>query len=118
MEAVLAAWQANAAAPPGGTRTTVTRIFSLDTMPELRDHCLFRQAPGWHDEADAFPVVPMTTLLEIMAEVAASAAPGRTVVAISEVRAQRWLAVAPPVRVAIEATPLADGRLRVQIGRA
>ncbi len=113
VEAVMTAWRARTA--PVGARTT-TRLFSLDTMPELRDHCLFRQAPGWPDDADAFPVVPMTGLLEIMGDAALATAPGRAVVAITDVRAQRWLAVAPPVTVTIEAVPVADGRIRVRIG--
>lgn len=113
MAAVMAAWRARteSVAPRAGTR-----IFSLDTMPELRDHCLFRQAPDWPDDADALPVVPMTTLVEIMGEAAVAAAPGRVVVAVTDVRAHRWLAVAPPVTVTIEAAPLADGRIRVTIG--
>lgn len=113
MEAVMAAWRAR---PEPAAPRSVTRVFSLDTMPELRDHCLFRQAPDWPDDADAFPVVPMTTLLEIMREAALAAVPGRTVVAITDVRAHRWLAVAPPVTVTIEAAPLADQRVRVKVG--
>ncbi|MGH9123659.1 MAG: 4'-phosphopantetheinyl transferase superfamily protein [Acidimicrobiales bacterium] len=112
-EAVMAAWLSRS---QSATPRATTRVFSLDAMPELRDHCLFRQAPGWPDDADAFPVVPMTALLEIMGEAALAAAPGRTVVAITDVRAQRWLAVAPPVTVTIEAAPLTDGRMRVAIG--
>lgn len=113
MEAVMAAWRVRAA--PVAPRTTA-RVFSLETMPELRDHCLFRQPPGWPDDADAFPVVPMTTLLGIMGDAALATAPDRVVVAITDVRAQRWLAVAPPVTVTIEAVPLADGRIQVRIG--
>lgn len=113
MEAVMAAWRGRTASV---APRTVTRTFSLDTMPELRDHCLFRQAPDWPDDADAFPVVPMTTLLEVMGDAALATAPGRCVVAITEVRAQRWLAVAPPVTVTIEAVPLVDGRIRIRIG--
>jgi acyl transferase domain-containing protein len=101
--------------PPPVARTT-TRIFSLETMPALIDHCLFRQAPGWPDDADAFPVVPMTTLLEVMAEAAAAQHPGQRVVAITGVRALRWLAVAPPAMTDITVTPLPDGRMRVAIG--
>ncbi|HWD09912.1 MAG TPA: acyltransferase domain-containing protein [Actinomycetota bacterium] len=120
MEAVMAAWRARSQPRPESARPrTVSKVFSLDTMPELKDHCLFRQAPGWADDADAFPVVPMTTLFEIMAEAAAGARPDGTqplVVAITDVRAHRWLAVSPPVTVPVEAVPLTDGRIRVRIG--
>ena len=91
------------------------RTFSLDTMPELIDHCLAPQAPGWLDATDAFPVVPMTTLLEVMAEAALARYPGRTVVGFRGVRALRWLAVAPPVTTVVEAHAEVDGYVRVKI---
>jgi malonyl CoA-acyl carrier protein transacylase/phosphopantetheinyl transferase len=108
-----ATWSGPAA--PAAT-TVVDREFSLATMPELRDHCLFRQAPGWPDAADAFPVVPMTRLLDLMGAEAQRLAPGRVVTAITGVRAHRWLAVAPPVTVPVERVPQASGRVRVGIG--
>jgi malonyl CoA-acyl carrier protein transacylase/phosphopantetheinyl transferase len=128
MQAVLAAWAGSDPARNGPASatgsgladlagaTTVNREFSLATMPELRDHCLFRQAPGWPDAADAFPVVPMTTLLDLMGAEALGLAPGRVVTAITGVRAHRWLAVAPPVTVPVERVPLAGGKVRVGIG--
>ena len=89
------------------------RHFSLDTMPELMDHCLAPQAPGWPDATDAFPVVPMTTLLDVMAEAAVARYPTRTVVGFQGVRALRWLAVAPPVTTVVETHEEVDGYVRV-----
>ena len=112
--AVMEAWRRAsppAARPPAGQRT-----FSLATMPELRDHCLFRQAPGWADDSDQFPVVPMTMLFEVMADAARAAFPGRIVVGLSRVRALRWLAVAPPVTVPTEVTVQPDGLVKVTVG--
>src|SRR5205085_2529920 len=78
------------------------RVFSLNTMPERMDHCLAPQAVGWPDATDAFPVVPMTTLLEVMAEAAVARYPTCTVVGFRGVRALRWLAAAPPVTTVVE----------------
>ncbi|HEX9315485.1 MAG TPA: 4'-phosphopantetheinyl transferase superfamily protein, partial [Actinomycetota bacterium] len=100
---------------PEATVVRTPRVFSLDTMPELMDHCLAPQAPGWSDASDAFPVVPMTTLLEVMAEAAVARYPARIVVGFRGVRALRWLAVAPPVTTVVETHEEADGYLRVKI---
>ncbi|MDX6580727.1 MAG: hypothetical protein QOJ47_2276, partial [Gaiellales bacterium] len=102
--------------PLAETRVLRTpRVFSLDTMPELLDHCLVPQAPGWPDPTDAFPVVPMTTLLEVMAEAALARYPARTVVGFRSVRALRWLVVAPPAMTVVETHEEADGYVRVKI---
>jgi malonyl CoA-acyl carrier protein transacylase/phosphopantetheinyl transferase len=100
---------------PDATVVRTPRVFSLDTMPELIDHCLVPQAPGWPDVTDAFPVVPMTTLLDVMAEAAVARFPTRTVVGFRGVRALRWLAVAPPVTAVVETHEEADGYVRVKI---
>jgi acyl transferase domain-containing protein/phosphopantetheinyl transferase len=96
------------------TRRTTTRELSLATMPFLADHCFYRQPAGWPDPTDRYPVVPMTTLLELMREAAEELAPGRTVVGFRDVRALRWLAVAPAVTVTISAA-LEGDRVTVTI---
>lgn len=113
---------ADAAAAVIGTRAapshelhTVLRI-STETMPYLRDHCLFRQREGWPDEADRWPVVPGATLIQHMIDAAEQAVPGRHAVAVHEVRLSRWLVAAPPVDVAITAVPEGMDRVRVSIG--
>ncbi|WP_330316117.1 beta-ketoacyl synthase N-terminal-like domain-containing protein [Streptomyces platensis] len=100
--------------PPSARRTT--RHLSLETLPYVRDHCVYLQPEGWPEPADRFPVVPMTTLLELAAEAAREACPGGVVTGYSGVRALRWLAVAPPVDLAVSATPGGDGRVRVSLG--
>jgi acyl transferase domain-containing protein/phosphopantetheinyl transferase len=124
---VTAAWERGSAAPPapaaptgnGARRPTqprqaaTTRVLSLETMPFLRDHCLFPQPDGWPEMADRFPVVPMTTLVELMAATARELVPGRAVAAVEDVRARRWLAVAPPVTVTTRAC--FDGADRVTV---
>jgi acyl transferase domain-containing protein len=101
--------------PRTPSEITVVREFSLATMPDLLDHCLFPQAEGWPDLTDSFPVVPMTTLLEVMADAAAAVAPGRVVIGFEQVSAMRWLAVAPPVTTAVHAARDGADRVRVRI---
>jgi acyl transferase domain-containing protein/phosphopantetheinyl transferase (holo-ACP synthase) len=108
--------------PSGAPVTTITRrVFSVADDPYLLDHCFYRQPDGWTSHADRFPVVPMTMLLEVMADAARALAPDRSLIGFDDVRALRWLAVAPPVEVTIRATPLpregtGAGPLRIQVG--
>ncbi len=105
---------APASASTGGPReATTTREFSLRTMPDLADHCIIPQPPDWPDDSDRFPVVPMTTLLEVMAQAALGLAPGRVVTGFEKVRAMRWLVVAPATTARIRA--VADGQNRVKV---
>ncbi|MGR4881165.1 beta-ketoacyl synthase N-terminal-like domain-containing protein [Streptomyces sp. LARHCF249] len=90
---------------------------SLAALPYVRDHCVYLQPDGWPEDSDRFPVVPMTTMLELAAEAALRhAPPGLRVVGYEDVRALRWLAVEPAVDV--EVTVLGDGpgRARVTLG--
>jgi phosphopantetheinyl transferase (holo-ACP synthase) len=74
---------------------------SVETLPELLDHCFYRQPAGWESVEDLFPVVPMTMLLEIMGRAAQELVPGTVVVGFDDVRALRWLAAAPAVEAII-----------------
>jgi acyl transferase domain-containing protein/phosphopantetheinyl transferase len=94
-------------------QATTTRTLSLATMPYLADHCFYAQPAGWSEPADRYPVVPLTTVLELMADAAQALVPGRTVVGFRDVRALRWLAVAPPVSVTTTAALGPDGNVSV-----
>ncbi len=94
-------------------RVNTTRTLSLADMPYLADHCFYRQPNGWPEPADRYPVVPFTTMLELMADAARALSPGRTVVGVQEVRALRWLAVAPPLTVTTSASLDSDGNVSV-----
>ena len=116
-------------APPPGSRPgdgggdvrseehelTRAREFSLRTMPDIADHCIFPQAEGWPDDCDRFPVVPMTTLLEVMADAALTVAPGRVVTGFEQVTAARWLTVAPATTARVHAARDGEARVRVSI---
>jgi acyl transferase domain-containing protein/phosphopantetheinyl transferase (holo-ACP synthase) len=107
---------AQRAASPSKLRpreSSFTRTLSIETFPELIDHSFFRQAPGWTNLSDLHPVVPMTTLIEIMMEAARALVPERTVIGMDDVRAFRWLAISTPVDAKI--TCAFDGESRVTI---
>jgi acyl transferase domain-containing protein len=100
----------------GPRETETTRELSVEAFPELSDHSFVRQPPGWPTLSDREPVVPMTTLVELMIEHASPFRPGRVAIGLEEVRAHRWLVVAPPVRVAIRCRSEGRDRVRVTIG--
>ena len=88
---------------------------SLASMPWLIDHGLIPQAEQWPEPTDRFPVVPMTGLLDLMADAARAVAPGRTVIGLEQVRVRRWLVVAPPTTATVQATADGPDRVRVTI---
>jgi acyl transferase domain-containing protein/phosphopantetheinyl transferase len=100
--------------PPPSRRTT-TRVFSLETMPDIADHCVFPQPDGWPEQSDRFPVVPMTTLLEVMADAARDLVPDTAVTAFEQVRAFRWLTVAPPTTAKVHAVVDDAGSSRTRV---
>ncbi|MFF8268127.1 beta-ketoacyl synthase N-terminal-like domain-containing protein [Streptomyces sp. NPDC016562] len=116
---VTEAW--SAAGPPARSAPARERLrLSLAALPYVRDHCVYLQPDGWPQDSDRFPVVPMTTMLELAADAARRhAPPGFAVVGYEDVRALRWLAVEPAVDVDVEVTALGDGpprRMRVRLG--
>jgi phosphopantetheinyl transferase len=94
-------------------QSSTTQTFSLTTMPYLADHCFYRQPDGWPELTDRYPVVPLTTIFELMADAARALSPGRTVIGIRDVQALRWLAVAPPVTITTTASLDAGGNVTV-----
>ncbi|MFJ4780066.1 beta-ketoacyl synthase N-terminal-like domain-containing protein [Streptomyces sp. NPDC088762] len=132
VRSVSEAWSASArppepAVPVGGLRGsgspgpaaavagTHTLHLSLAALPYVRDHCVYLQPDGWPEDSDRFPVVPMTTMLELAADAARRyAPPGLAVVGYEDVRALRWLPVEPAVD--IEATVRGDGPGRYRVG--
>ncbi|MBT2403174.1 MULTISPECIES: type I polyketide synthase [unclassified Streptomyces] len=90
---------------------------SLAALPYVRDHCVYLQPDGWPEDSDWFPVVPMTTMLELAAGVALRhAGPGAAVIGYEDARALRWLAVEPAVDVEVGSRVDGPGRVRVRLG--
>jgi phosphopantetheine--protein transferase-like protein len=82
-----------------GARRAVTRLaLSVEAEPALADHCFYRQTAG-APMSDRYPVVPMTMTIELMLDAARRLCPGRVAVGLEDIRAYRWLAVAPPAEV-------------------
>jgi hypothetical protein len=100
---------------PDGPLTVVRRL-SLTTMPETLDHTLFETPDGWPDTYDRFPIVAMTTQLQLIEDLAASYAGGRSVVEVFGVRNFRWLDISDPVDLEIAITPKGDDVLAVALG--
>jgi acyl transferase domain-containing protein/phosphopantetheinyl transferase len=96
-------------------QANTTQTLSVAAMPDLTDHCFYQQPDGWPELADRYPVVPLTTMLELMADAARALAPGRVVVGFRDVQAMRWLAVAPPVNVSTTASLSSDGNVTVSL---
>lgn len=98
-----------------GSRHTLR--LSLAALPYVRDHCVYLQPDGWTEDSDRFPVVPMTTMLELAAEAALrDAPPGLAVIGYDRVRALRWLAVEPALELEVTARAAGPGRTRVTLG--
>ncbi|MCF2530954.1 polyketide synthase dehydratase domain-containing protein [Yinghuangia sp. KLBMP8922] len=104
-----------AAAEEPPLRLSQRREFSLRNLPYVADHCIYEQHDDWADDSDRFPVVPMTTLLDLTGEAARALVPGRVVSGYDEVRALRWLPVAPATDAEMTATRLDADRVRVEI---
>lgn len=75
---------------------------SLSNAPYLRDHALVRQPAGWPHAADTDPVIPMTMVIELLAEAVQSAHTGTYVKRMSQVQVFKWLNVTDPFRETIE----------------
>ncbi|GAA2585216.1 beta-ketoacyl synthase N-terminal-like domain-containing protein [Actinomadura fulvescens] len=94
---------------PRVTELTTSRVFSLEAMPYLIDHCVIPQPADWPEASDRFPVVPLTTLLEVMAEAARELFPELVVIGFEDVRAVRWVIADPPTTADIEAALVGPG---------
>ncbi|GAA4072299.1 beta-ketoacyl synthase N-terminal-like domain-containing protein [Actinomadura miaoliensis] len=102
---------------PAATELTVSRVFSLAAMPYVADHCVIPQPAGWPEMSDRFPVVPITTLLEVMAETARRLCPGLVVAGFRDVRARRWVVAEPATTAEIRAETTVPGRPRDGVPR-
>ncbi|MGH3916936.1 MAG: polyketide synthase dehydratase domain-containing protein, partial [Pseudonocardiaceae bacterium] len=104
-----------------GEFTGVLRVCT-EAMPYLHDHCLFAQRPDRSDGSDRipvvpYPVVPATTLVAQLADVAEQVLPGAIVIAVRDIRLNRWLPASPPIDVRISAIPVGQGVLAMSVGQ-
>ncbi|KZM71906.1 type I polyketide synthase [Nocardia terpenica] len=113
--ATLIAARERSSTPPPGEIRDVLRV-SVETMPYLLDHGFIQQRRDWPDDADRFPVLPATTMIQHMMDFAEQAAPGRKAVAVHDVLFHRWVTAAPPTDVPVTVTPESDSRVAVSFG--
>jgi 3-oxoacyl-(acyl-carrier-protein) synthase/phosphopantetheinyl transferase/malonyl CoA-acyl carrier protein transacylase len=71
---------------------------NLENCPYLIDHSLLRQPKGWHCVEDMDPVIPMTMIFELFAEIALAQSPAEQVQKIMNTRVFQWMNVANPFR--------------------
>jgi acyl transferase domain-containing protein/phosphopantetheinyl transferase len=93
-------------------RPSVLRV-DVVTMPYLLDHCFFRQRPGWPDDRDRWPIVPATTVLTHLADVATS--PGTVAVALHDARMTKWIEAIPATDLPVHTRPAGPGRTEVTL---
>ncbi|MEU3457304.1 beta-ketoacyl synthase N-terminal-like domain-containing protein [Micromonospora sp. NPDC006766] len=90
---------------------------SLDTMPYLKDHCFFVQPDDWPHPEDRWPVVPATTVVQLMMDAAERAAGSeRRAVGVHDARFHRWVIAAPAQDVEIVVTAQDANRFTVMFG--
>ncbi|MFO1398994.1 MAG: beta-ketoacyl synthase N-terminal-like domain-containing protein [Burkholderiales bacterium] len=91
-------------------------VLSRATYPELADHCLIPQPPGWSAFEDCAPAVPMTMSIALVMDLARKLDPSRVPVAVEKVQARKWLHVEPPTRVATVARFVDADHIHVELG--
>ncbi|MDI5970862.1 beta-ketoacyl synthase N-terminal-like domain-containing protein [Streptomyces sp. SL13] len=101
------------AGAPAAPAVPAALRFGVEEMPYLLDHCFFRQRPDWPDDADRWPIVPATTVITRLMQVAEQAVPGMRAVAVHGVRLQKWIVAIPAVEVLLSVTRLTPDRVEV-----
>lgn len=101
-EEIIALFSQGTQAAPKRLPVSQDLDISLDNTPYLIDHALLRQKPGWHCADDMDPVIPMTMIFELFADIAAANAPGTKVKSISQIQVFQWMNVATPFRATVQ----------------
>lgn len=89
---------------------------STHTMPFLLDHCFYRQAPLWPDIEDRWPVVPGTTILDLVRQALERRYQGSRVIGFRDARFLSWLPGEPEQDVEIQYDEGDDGWIHVRFG--
>ena len=89
---------------------------SVENMPYLLDHCFFAQPDDWPRVEDRWPVVPATTMVQLMMDAAEQAVPGLKAIGVREAKFNRWLKAAPPQRVDMTVKRVGPNLLSVVLG--
>lgn len=104
-----------------GKQAVVLCALSLDEDRYLRDHTLGGTVSAADTTLTAFPVVPLTFSMEIMAEAASLVMPGLKLIGMREIRAYRWVGMDEAertIRITATARPSSAGEVTVDIREA
>ncbi|WP_431047937.1 beta-ketoacyl synthase N-terminal-like domain-containing protein [Streptomyces sp. P1-3] len=102
-------------APPSDMPLSDVLRVDVAEMPYLLDHCFFRQRPGWPDEGDRWPIVPATTVVTHLMDIAERTVPGMRAVAVHDVRLLKWIEAIPAVDVPVQVRRTAPDRIHVSL---
>jgi len=105
-----------ATAADGEVLSRTSLDVSVEDMPYLLDHCFFAQPDDWPRVEDRWPVVPATTMVQFMMDVAEQAVPGLKAIGVREAKFSRWLKAAPPQRVDVTVKQAGPNLLSVALG--
>ncbi|MGL4305418.1 MAG: beta-ketoacyl synthase N-terminal-like domain-containing protein [Mycobacteriaceae bacterium] len=89
---------------------------SIEKMPYLRDHSFFRQREGWPIDADRWPIVAGTTVIDLMSDFARQSLPGTLAIELHDIRLHQWISVVPSVNVPVTVTPVSGNKVSVAFG--
>ena len=89
---------------------------SIFSYPELMDHTMYNQKEGWPYLGDLLPVVPITMLIELMADAVHEEVPNLKILKISNVQVFKWTIVTYPVKTTITGKWKDQNTVRVTLG--
>ncbi len=89
---------------------------SLEVYPELMDHSMYKQKPKWPYIGDNFPVVPMTMLIELMAEAVKENITNHKIIKINNIQAFKWTDVTSPIHLTLKGTWKDKNQINVRLG--
>lgn len=90
---------------------------SLENCPYLIDHSLLRQPKGWPTVEDMDPVIPMTMIFEVFAEIANAQSPEEKVQKIMNMRVFQWMNVVKPFQETVTGEWKNDQRVYLNLER-
>lgn len=102
--------------PHHETKPRLSIHISMEAMPFLRDHSLVRQSDACSEEAERWPVVPGTMLIEWMWRQAAAIRNTEKVVAIEDIQFKRWMEAIPAKDVPVDVQHTPNGKVAVKLG--
>lgn len=88
---------------------------SIENYPELIDHSIIKQPPGWPFVGDRHTVIPMTMTAEMMAEEAHIECPEKKIQSIRSIAVFQWLKVAEPFVEKVKGVWIDDNTVKVDI---